>query len=207
MGPRRTVDRFAGLPITQAALEFATARHAGQCREIDRAPFITHPIQVALLLHRAGYPDQVIAAGLLHDVLERTSTTASELRRRFGARIARLVATVSDDPSIEDYDERKRVLRNRVEQAGCDAFAIYTADKITKVQELKLLPESRLQDRTTASKLTHYRASLEMLRRVAADATLVGQLEAELARLDTAGTTKGATTTSRAPRPRTGVDR
>ncbi len=55
-------------------------------------------------------PDEVIAAGLLHDVLEKTATTSLELERRFGARIARLVESVSDDPSIADYETRKREL-------------------------------------------------------------------------------------------------
>ena len=82
---RRAAEPFAGLPMAQAALRFARARHAGQRREIDHAPFIDHPIEVAWLLRRDGQPDEVIAAGLLHDVLEKTATTSAELRRRFGA--------------------------------------------------------------------------------------------------------------------------
>ena len=90
--------------MAQAALKFASARHAGQYREIDHAPFIAHPIEVGRLLHCDGQPDEVIAAGLLHDLLEKTATTSPELQRRFGARIARLVESVSDDPSIDDYE-------------------------------------------------------------------------------------------------------
>ena len=88
---RRAAERFAGLPMAQAALRFARARHAGQYREIDHAPFIAHPIEVGCLLHGDGQPDEIIAAGLLHDVLEKTATTSAELHRRFGARIAQLV--------------------------------------------------------------------------------------------------------------------
>ena len=99
---RRSAEPFAGLPMAQAALRFARARHAGQRRAIDHAPFIDHPIEVAWLLRRDDQPDEVIAAGLLHDALEKTATTSAELRRRFGARIARLVESVSDDPSIRD---------------------------------------------------------------------------------------------------------
>ena len=93
--------------------EFASVRHAGQYREIDRAPFIAHPIEVGEPLRGAGQPDEVIAAGLLHDVLATTATTSAELDRRFGSRIAWLVETVSDDPLIGDYEERKRGLRGR----------------------------------------------------------------------------------------------
>jgi (p)ppGpp synthase/HD superfamily hydrolase len=101
---RRAAERFAGLPIAQAALEFASECHAGQYREIDRAPFIAHPIEVGWLLRCDGRPDEVIAAGLLHDLVEKTATTSAELQRLFGARIAQVVETVSDDQSIGDYE-------------------------------------------------------------------------------------------------------
>ena len=114
---RRATAQFAGLPIAQAALRFAFARHAGQYREIDHAPFIAHPIDVGSLLRRDDQPDEIIAAGLLHDVLEKTATTSAELHRRFGARIALLVESVSDDPAIIDYKSRKRELRDRVAHA------------------------------------------------------------------------------------------
>ena len=102
-GSRRVAERFAGLPVARAALRFARARHAGQYREIDHAPFIDHVIEVGWLLRRDGQPDEVIAAGLLHDVLEKTTTTTAELQSRFGANVARLVESVSDDPSIIDH--------------------------------------------------------------------------------------------------------
>ena len=84
--PRRAAGQFAGLPKAQAALRFARARHAGQRREVDDA-LIAHPIEVGSLLRRAAQSDEIIAAGLLHDVLEKTATTSAELHRRFGARI------------------------------------------------------------------------------------------------------------------------
>jgi (p)ppGpp synthase/HD superfamily hydrolase len=179
---RRTAERFAGLPITQAALKFASARHAGQSRESDHAPFIAHPIAVGRLLHRDGQPDEVIAAGLLHDLLEKTRTTSPELQRRFGARVAWLVESVSDDPSIDDHEQRKSQLRDRVAHAESDTLAIFAADKIAKVRELALLPPGRLHEPQTRAKLAHYRASLEMLRQTDANSTLVDLLDAELNR-------------------------
>ena len=176
-------ESFAGLPMARAALRFASARHANQCREIDRASFIAHPIEVGLLLRADGRSDEVIAAGLLHDVLEKTGTTRAELRRWFGACVAGLVESVSDDPSIDDYELRKRELRDRVAQAGSSTVAIFAADKISKVRELTLLPSSRLDGTTIRVKLAHYRASLEMLRGVAGSSALVDLLDAELNRV------------------------
>ena len=167
MAPRRTADPFAGLPLAQAALMFASARHAGQYREIDHTPFIAHPIEVGRLLHHDGQPDELIAAGLLHDLLEKTETTTAELERRFGARTAWLVESVSDDPLIGDYRSRKCELRDRIAHAGCDTVAIFAADKVSKVRELALPPISRLEETVIHAKLAHYRASLKMLRRIA----------------------------------------
>ena len=110
-----------------------------------------------------GEPDEVIAAGLLHDVLEKTATTSAELHRRFGARIARLVESVSDDPSIGEYRSRKRELRDRVARGDSNTRAIFVADKISKVRELALLPARRLGETKVRAELAHYRASLEML--------------------------------------------
>ncbi|MGZ6569302.1 MAG: HD domain-containing protein [Solirubrobacteraceae bacterium] len=176
---RRATAQFAELPIAQAALRFAFARHAGQYREIDHAPFIAHPIEVGSLLRRDGQPDETIAAGLLHDVLEKTPTTSAELHRRFGARIALLVELVSDDPATIDYKSRKRELRDRVAHADPDTRAVFAADKLAKVRELALLPAGQLHEPKNRAKLAHYRASLEMLRRGAANLALVNLLAAE----------------------------
>lgn len=167
----------------RAAIMFASAHHAHQYRESDRAPFTAHLVEVGWLLDRDGRPDEVIAAGLLHDVLEKTAATRAELERRFGAGIARLVESVTDDPSISDFARRKRRLRDRVERGGADTAAIFTADKISKVRELALLEPWRLQQPGARAKLAHYRASLEMLRARFADIALVDVLAAELARL------------------------
>jgi (p)ppGpp synthase/HD superfamily hydrolase len=82
-----------------------------------RAPFIEHPMEVARLLRDAGCREVVIAAGLLHDVLENTAATARELTARFGTEVTTLVQAVSDDASVHDYRERKQLLRDQVEDA------------------------------------------------------------------------------------------
>ena len=170
--------------MVRAAFAFAAARHADQYREIDGAPFIAHPFEVGRLLRRDGQPDDVVAAGLLHDVLEKTGTTPAELEHEFGSRIAELVAAVSDDPSISDYDRRKRELRDRMARSGADTLAIYAADKISKVRELGLMSRRRVGHRTNQAKLAHHRESLEMLRRVVGRSGLVDRLDLELRALD-----------------------
>ncbi len=96
------------LPLTRAATVYAKDRHADQRRAADGALFMLHPLEVASLLERSNYPDHVVAAAVLHDVLEDTSAERSDLEELFGPEVADLVALVSDDPSIEDEEQLRR---------------------------------------------------------------------------------------------------
>ena len=49
-------------------------------------PYIEHPMAVAMILDRAGFAEEVVIAGLLHDVVEDTDATLDEVRGRFGDR-------------------------------------------------------------------------------------------------------------------------
>jgi (p)ppGpp synthase/HD superfamily hydrolase len=168
-----------GLPLTRGALEFALERHAGQLRG-ECAPFVQHPLEVALLLSLAGYEDDVVASGVLHDVLENTDTDGVELKERFGQTVAALVHAVSEDDSITHDRARKSALRGQVARSSTNAAAIFAADKVSKVRELR----SRLSCGLPAEadlKLDHYRASLAMLeQRLGGRHPLVQQLRFEL---------------------------
>jgi (p)ppGpp synthase/HD superfamily hydrolase len=164
-------------------MRWAEGRHSGDRRDVDRAPFILHPLEVAFLLSGRGYDDEVISAGLLHDVLERSGAVVEDIRERFGDRVAETVAAVSEDAEIVDYGSRKAALRDRVAHAGPDAQAVYAADKVAKARELRAQAaraEASLADPDLYRKLEHYEASLAMLQRVAPAMPLVQQLAFEL---------------------------
>jgi len=124
----------------------------------------------------------VIAAGLLHDVVEATDTDVEEVRRRFGDRIADAVAAVSEDPSIAGYAERKAALRAQVAAAGPDAQSVYLADKVAKARELRAKAsrsESPLDEPDLQRRLEHYELSFEALSDVG-NRSLVAALAFEL---------------------------
>jgi (p)ppGpp synthase/HD superfamily hydrolase len=182
MGPTDFVDRS---PLARAALAFAERHHSGQKREVDgEIPLVTHPIEVACLLHEAGYQDEVVAAGVLHDVLEETRADAAQLEEHFGAEVARLVAAVSDDPSIDDDTERKAALRRQVAEADERAAAVFAADKVSKARELRARTRRRGRfEGSDRGKLEHYEASLEMLTDRIPGHGLLDQLRVEVAAL------------------------
>jgi (p)ppGpp synthase/HD superfamily hydrolase len=70
----------------------------------------------------------VVAAALLHDVLEDTETSPDDLRRRFGAGVADLVGALTESSAIADYERRKAALRGQAVEAGTDAATIFAAD-------------------------------------------------------------------------------
>jgi (p)ppGpp synthase/HD superfamily hydrolase len=171
------------LPLARDAVVYASERHAGQRRKVDEAPFVLHPLEVAALLHNSRHPEPVVAAGALHDTVEDTHAEPSEIRERFGNEVAALVAAVTEDPTIDDYAERKAQLRRQVAEHGPEAAAVYAADKVAKVRELRgraACDRGLLAGEEGSRKLDHYRESLDMLEHVAPEEPLVRQLRFEL---------------------------
>jgi (p)ppGpp synthase/HD superfamily hydrolase len=178
-----------GLHQTLTALAYAVEHHAGQRRDGDGAPFVLHPIEVATLLADAGAPDHVVAAGVLHDTVEKTGAEPEDLRERFGVRITSLVMALSEDPAISGYHARKAALRAQVSAAGDEALMVLAADKVSKARELRVAfatatrPPSMRRGSEPQRKLTHYRRCAELLEERLADYPLVQTLRRELAEL------------------------
>jgi (p)ppGpp synthase/HD superfamily hydrolase len=139
MSPNPEIEAAAERsPLIHLALGTAREAHAGQVRNGSGGrPYIEHPLAVAERVAEAGYDDEVLAAALLHDVVEDSELTVEQLRERFGAAVAELVDVLSDDESIESYADRKAEHRARVAVAREPALAIYAADKLTNVSTLR----------------------------------------------------------------------
>jgi hypothetical protein len=137
------------------------------------------------LLADAGAPDHLVAAGVLHDVLEKAAVSESELAKRFGGRVARLVAAVSDDDRIDAYGKRKAALRRQVAGAGEEALTLFAADKLSKLRELRREAVANLDQgtparRLRARRLRHYQRSLALLEERLPHSPLVPALRDEL---------------------------
>lgn len=176
-----------GLPRTREAVAYAQVMHAGE-RRADGTPFILHPLEVGALLRQAGAPDHVIAAGVMHDLIEKAGVDAADLRKRFGSEITDLVLAVTDDPAIRGYASRKAALRRQVAVAGDDALMLFAADKLSKLRELGR--EIQLDGEPTrgagkarelrARRLRHYQRSLALLEERLPECALVVDLRHEL---------------------------
>ena len=128
--------------LISRAMEFAAHKHTDQKRKGARAePYVNHLVEVARLLAdaTAGEDPALIAAGLLHDTLEDTSTTFEELEREFGVEIAGLVREVTDNKKLEKA-ERKRLQIETAGKKSPRARLIKIADKTSNLRSILASP-------------------------------------------------------------------
>lgn len=170
------VPSFAGTsPLLRGAFRFAAEAHHGSAREGDTD--IDHPVRVARLLHESGFEEPVVAAALLHDVVEDTDIDLATIEARFGSEIECLVREMTEDESIEPYEARKAEHRTRVAEDRRVA-AIYAADKLANTRTLNEAGEE-----PEDAKLEHYCRTLDTLCEEQPQLPFLGPLREELIEL------------------------
>ena len=134
------------------AFEFALRGHEGQKR-LSGEDYVTHPLSVALFLSDLHLDAQTICAGILHDILEDTAATPTELEKEFGKEISFLVQGVtklgkleySEKPQLkrvgpkEHFDSLKRMFLAMAEDVR--VILIKLADRYHNMTTLKFLPK------------------------------------------------------------------
>ena len=154
--------------------------HVEQARTFAAATYesdedFEHALEVAQLVEGMGCDSEVVAAALLHDIVEDTKVSPAELESRFGPRVAALVSALSEDESISGYEARKAEHRGRVCLAGHDAAAIFVADKLSNARRMR-----RKQKKPKLRKIAHYTETLELIGSHYPDVPLLADLEREL---------------------------
>ena len=131
-------------PPVHTAVEWALHRHAGQVRR-DDTDYVCHPLRVALILHElAGlsHPD-VLCAGLLHDLIEDTSTSEDDIMEVFGAKVADMVRSLTLAPVPEGKNKLDRNMSHfdSLSWAGRDAQIVRSADRLDNLRTLNAIPD------------------------------------------------------------------
>lgn len=91
-------------------------------------PVLLHNIRVGFHLYELGYSEDIVLAGLLHDILEDTETSKSDLKDKFGAKITQIVSSNSFNALIEDKTEQFKDMFKRCMVYGKEALIIKAAD-------------------------------------------------------------------------------
>ncbi len=124
------------ITLIEKATRIMLEAHAGQKRKTDDSPYVVHPIMTAIKLAKHKFPDEVIAAGLLHDVLEDTKYPAAKIKKELGDKVLKIVQTVSEDKSLPSWEERKLKYIARVKAGNSAAKAVSIADKIHNLESI-----------------------------------------------------------------------
>ena len=149
--------------LLERALRTAAIAHRHQLRKCSDVPYFTHSAAVALILARFGFDDEVLlAAAVLHDVVEDTDVTLEELAAQFPPATVEAVAALSEtkndaDGTLRPWEDRKAEHLRHIAAASLIARAIALADKLHNMQTMRLdLAEGTLS-------LSAFRASPERL--------------------------------------------
>jgi len=131
------------------AFTFAHRLHAGQKRASGE-PYILHPVAVATILKDLGSVPEVIAAGLLHDVIEDTAVTPEELETRFGKEVRDLVEGVTKLSKFNFDSKTERLAENfrRMFLAMAQdirVIIVKLADRLHNMRTLEHLPPHKQQ--------------------------------------------------------------
>src|SRR5947207_14097454 len=97
MKPTESLSAKYGALLSAAS--FAARAHRHQLRKDNQTPYAAHPFRVCLIVrHVFGFDDpKALAAALLHDTIEDTTTDRDDLIEQFGAEVAEWVAALTKD--------------------------------------------------------------------------------------------------------------
>jgi (p)ppGpp synthase/HD superfamily hydrolase len=122
--------------IVERATFVAVVAHKEQVRKSDGSPYIVHPLMVARIVASHNFPDVVVAAALVHDVLEDSPITKDELTNLLNEEVVAIVTAVSEDKSLP-WKDRKLQYIKAVSVSGEYVKAVSVADKIHNAQSLR----------------------------------------------------------------------
>ena len=121
--------------LYEKALKFATSAHEGQFRKYDPIPYIHHPIAVAEIVatYVKGYTEEMLAAAILHDVIEDCGVTEEDLSELFPESVVNMVSWLSNPsknfPELS-RKERKKMDEEKLAKAPVEVMTIKLADLI-----------------------------------------------------------------------------
>ena len=130
------------MELVSEAIAFAVKAHDGQRRKKSEAPYILHPMEAAVIVGTMTDDQNLIAAAVLHDVVEDTGITIEEIGEKFGARVKELVASETEDkredlPPADTWRIRKEesleVLKNAEDLA---VLMVWLGDKLANMRAI-----------------------------------------------------------------------
>lgn len=129
------------MDIVDKAIVFAVNAHCGAVRKGTDMPYIVHPIESCAIAASITCDKEIIAAAVLHDVVEDSEYTKEDLLKEFGERVANLVCSDTEDkmrdiPAEKSWKLRKQSTLNFLEKATREEQIICLADKLSNMRAI-----------------------------------------------------------------------
>ena len=143
------------VPKITEAYELAKKAHAGQTR-VSGEPYLSHPVNVAIILIDLGLDTDSIIGGLLHDVVEDTDVTIDEIKKQFGSDIALLVdgvTKVGRIPFVSREEQQAENIRKMLLAMAKDVrvVLIKLADRLHNLRTIDVMPEENQLEKSLES--------------------------------------------------------
>lgn len=119
--------------MIEEAVNFAAWAHQGAVRKGTKIPYITHPLETAVIVSMITQDEELIAAALLHDVIEDSGVTWNQLQEKFGTRVADLVQMESEDKT-RSWKERKSETLEHLKTASEEIRILTLGDKLSNMR-------------------------------------------------------------------------
>ena len=128
--------------LVSEAIVFSTTAHDGMRRRKSEVPYIVHPMEVGAVISTMTASQEVIAAGLLHDVVEDAGITIEEVGEKFGARVMELVASETENkreelPPEQTWRIRKEESLEKLRTTDdIDVLILWIGDKLSNIRAI-----------------------------------------------------------------------
>jgi (p)ppGpp synthase/HD superfamily hydrolase len=121
--------------LIHEAIIYAALKHENQKRKGTNIPYITHPMEVMQILTENNCSNVIIAAGILHDIIEDAQADPTEILELFGERILKIVVAESENKK-KSWKERKQATIDHLPTASLDVKLVCCADKLANLRSM-----------------------------------------------------------------------
>ena len=128
--------------LVSDAIVFSTKAHDGMRRRKSEVPYVLHPMEVGAIIGTMTDKQEVIAAGVLHDVVEDAGITMEEIGEKFGSRVMELVASETENkredlPPEETWRIRKEESLEKLRSTDdIDVLMLWMGDKLSNIRTI-----------------------------------------------------------------------
>lgn len=130
------------MELVSEAIAFATKVHDGMRRKKSDIPYILHPLEAASIVSTMTSDQNIIAAAVLHDVVEDANVTIEEVGKRFGERVKELVSSETEDkradlPPADTWRIRKEESLSFLEKTNdTGVLMLWIGDKLSNIRSI-----------------------------------------------------------------------